>query len=685
MSTERIGRYEIKMEQGRGGMATVYQAYDPRFGRDVAIKVLPPQFTHDPMFRERFDREAHTIAALEHAAIVPVYDFGEDNGQPYLVMRYMTGGSLASRLKDGPVPIYQAAAVIQRVSAALDEAHKRGIIHRDIKPGNVLFDQYDDAFLSDFGIARLTEATAALTGSAIIGTPAYMSPEQARGDASVDGRADVYSLGVILFEMLSGQAPYDADTPMGIAIKHILDPIPQIRSINPDLPPALEGLITRTMAKDPNHRYQTASEMAAALAAVAAGEAIPAFAGEAQEPATIPLEQPQIVIPERPGWNGTQVSNPTPPFIEAELPANEKPAVAARLDEAARAQQPFASPVSSPLVDVRLIRAEERRATAEERRAAAEERKAQALETHGGSKKGPGFFFFGCLAVVVLVAIFGIGGVLGAIRGFSGAIQGVNSDAPDFQTVEFNAPLDKIESLEVVLELGATSADVYALDEDSEFAAEGEYDSTIVLPVVYDARDPSGVGVLTIEEPPEHGVPGGSVDIGLTRTVPIDLTVKVGAGENTLDLTGLNVTSLVVETDAGSVDLILPSYGILDVVIEAGLGALTIEPPEDAAELFLTSLDIRAAGGSIHLTLPDHGSFKVDIEAGIAEVEVEVPDALAAHLEAEGGLGNVEVEHDTLIQDSDDQAVWETEDYADAADKVEIVVDASLGHVSIKD
>ena len=207
MEPQKFGRYEIKAEIGRGGMATVYHAYDPRFEREVALKVLPREMLHDPQFRTRFEREAKTIAMLEHPAIVPVYDFGEEDGQPYFVMRYMTGGSLSDRMKHGPMTIQEVAHLFERLAPALDEAHAKGIIHRDLKPGNILFDQYGEPYISDFGIAKIAATQTNVTGSAIVGTPAYMSPEQAQGEG-IDGRSDIYGLGVILFEMLTGQQPY---------------------------------------------------------------------------------------------------------------------------------------------------------------------------------------------------------------------------------------------------------------------------------------------------------------------------------------------------------------------------------------------------------------------------------------------------------------------------------------------
>ena len=184
--SRKFGRYEIRSSLGHGGMATVYLAYDPRFGREIALKVLPREFMHEPQLIERFNREARTIARLEHNAIVPVYDFGDHDGQLYLVMRFMSGGSLKERLDDGPMALTDVAPVLARLADALDYSHKNGVIHRDIKPGNILFDDQDNAFLSDFGIAKLTESSTDLTGSSIVGTSAYMSPEQVKGGQKLD-------------------------------------------------------------------------------------------------------------------------------------------------------------------------------------------------------------------------------------------------------------------------------------------------------------------------------------------------------------------------------------------------------------------------------------------------------------------------------------------------------------------
>lgn len=298
MSLEKIGRYEIKEQLGRGGMATVYRATDPRFKRDVAIKVLPRELTLDPQFRARFDREAQTIASLEHPAIVPVHDYGEQDGQPYLVMRLMTGGSLADLLMKGPLPTKEISRILERIGSALDFAHETGIIHRDLKPGNILFDQYKDAYLADFGIARLSDSSATLTGSGLVGTPAYMSPEQIEGSA-LDGRTDIYALGIIVFEMLTGRKPYQADTPAMLLVKQMTEPMPRVRDIDPDLPPGCEEVITRATAKKAVERYAKASHLADTLSSALREELKTAVSSQ---PRTEPKAPPAVRQRKVPVW-----------------------------------------------------------------------------------------------------------------------------------------------------------------------------------------------------------------------------------------------------------------------------------------------------------------------------------------------------------------------------------------------
>lgn len=253
-------------------MAIIYLAHDPSMKRLVAIKLLPRQLTFDPTFRARFQREVEVIAALEHPAIVPVYDFGEQDEQPYFVMRYMPGGSLIDRLRYGNISLADSARIVRQIAPALDEAHRKGVIHRDIKPGNILFDGNENAYLSDFGIVKISGDAGTFTGNNILGTPSYMSPELARGDADVDGTSDIYALGILIFRMWAGVLPYTANTPLGIAMKHITEPIPRVLDYKPELPPDCHTLIAISMAKDRKDRFKTATELSLALDRIAEHE-----------------------------------------------------------------------------------------------------------------------------------------------------------------------------------------------------------------------------------------------------------------------------------------------------------------------------------------------------------------------------------------------------------------------------
>ena len=274
---EKVGRYTIEDEVGQGGMAKVYVAYDPNVKRQVALKLMSAHLTEDDEFRARFRREAEAVAALEHVGIVPIYDFGEDQDQLFIVMRLMGGGTLKERIIKGSLDLEEVAKIFRRIALALDKAHESGIVHRDLKPGNILFDQDGEGYIADFGVAHLAKSGEELTGTgALIGTPSYMSPEQVRGaNDEVDGRSDIYSLGVILFEMLSGKTPYNSDTPMGTALMHLLEPVPRLLESNPNLPSGVEDIINKAMAKEKEDRYDKAKDLADALDEIVAGSYMP--------------------------------------------------------------------------------------------------------------------------------------------------------------------------------------------------------------------------------------------------------------------------------------------------------------------------------------------------------------------------------------------------------------------------
>jgi serine/threonine protein kinase len=265
-SGQTLGPYRIINQIGKGGMATVYKAYQPSVDRYVAIKVLPSQLAESKEFATRFHQEARIIAKLEHPHILPVFDYGESDGVAYFVMRFLEAGTLKEKMEAGrPLPLDEIDRIFNQLADALSYAHSHGIVHRDLKPANALIDSYGNIFLTDFGIAKLLEsASPRLTQTdAIMGTPAYISPEQAQGQP-VDQRSDIYSLGIILYEMVTGRVPFMADTPLAIIFKHVSDPLPLPSSIKPDIPASIEQVILKALAKDPKDRFSTAAEFAAA-------------------------------------------------------------------------------------------------------------------------------------------------------------------------------------------------------------------------------------------------------------------------------------------------------------------------------------------------------------------------------------------------------------------------------------
>ena len=263
---QTLGPYRIIIQIGKGGMANVYKAYQPSVDRYVAIKVLPSQLAESKEFATRFQQEARIIAKLEHPHILPVFDYGESDGIAYFVMRYLEAGTLKEKMEAGrPLPLNEIDRIFNQLADALSYAHSHGIVHRDLKPANALIDSYGNIFLTDFGIAKLLEsASPRLTQTdAIMGTPAYISPEQAQAQP-VDQRSDIYSLGIILYEMVTGRVPFVADTPLAIIFKHVSEPLPLPSSIKPDIPASIEQVILKALAKDPRDRFSTAAEFAAA-------------------------------------------------------------------------------------------------------------------------------------------------------------------------------------------------------------------------------------------------------------------------------------------------------------------------------------------------------------------------------------------------------------------------------------
>ena len=342
------GKYRIVERLGRGGMAEVYKALQTSLERYVAIKLMHPFLADEQGFAERFEREAKSVATLHHPNIVQVYDFAAESDAPYMVMEFIEGATLKTRLESlahhgQPLPLKAALKIVREVGHALAYAHKRNMIHRDVKPANVMVDASGRVILTDFGIAKILTGPSYTASGATIGTPAYMAPEQGLGQPG-DHRSDLYSLGVMLYQLTTGELPFDADTPMAVMLKHINEELPPPRSVNPNLPESVERVILKSLAKKPADRYQSVDEMLADLEKVgaaarsAASSPAPApgapteFAAApvaAAPPPTVvsplPAEpapptvvaSPPAAAPPPPPRRGGSVTRPTPPTAEA--------------------------------------------------------------------------------------------------------------------------------------------------------------------------------------------------------------------------------------------------------------------------------------------------------------------------------------------------------------------------------
>jgi serine/threonine protein kinase len=268
---QSLGKYKVVELIGHGGMASVYKGYQADIDRFVAIKVLPPHPGRDRAFNERFRMEALTIARLQHPHILPLYDYGDQDDILYLVMALVQGGALSDRIRKGKMPLAEVDRTLSQIAPALDYAHRHGVVHRDIKPDNILIDGEGYALLADFGIAKMVEGDANLTATgSLVGTPAYMSPEQAQG-LSVEARSDIYSLGVVVYEMVTGRQPYMADTPMQIVMKHVSAPSPTLEEALGEAPLVLEEIMRRVLAKQPENRYPSAAMFAHDFSRAASG------------------------------------------------------------------------------------------------------------------------------------------------------------------------------------------------------------------------------------------------------------------------------------------------------------------------------------------------------------------------------------------------------------------------------
>ena len=347
----QIAGYQIEEQIGRGGMAVVYRAFDPRLGRSVALKILAPELARDAAFRERFGREMRAAAAVDHPHIVPVFDAGEANGVLFIAMRYVAGQDLRTLLdRERMLPPARVAHIVGQVASALDEAHARGLVHRDVKPGNMLIGtvagsgQPDHVYLSDFGLSKQSRSSTHLTATGqFLGTLDYMAPEQVEG-RPIDGRADLYALACSAFEMLAGTPPFKRDEGVAVLWAQLSAPIPSLQAIRPELPPAVDQVMDTALAKSPGDRYQTCTAFAAALRAgcgLGARDAGPGHLPAAALPAWQATEQAHVH--DQPTAVPTAPTEPQP-AAPASFPTAPQPAAPASYPTGPAAPQPGPHP-----------------------------------------------------------------------------------------------------------------------------------------------------------------------------------------------------------------------------------------------------------------------------------------------------------------------------------------------------
>ncbi len=663
MRYEQIGKYKVKQQIGRGGMATVYLGEDPTFGRQVAIKVLPEQFVKDDEFQKRFNQEAQVIAALEHAAIVPVYDFGQVGEQPYLVMRYMPGGSLASRIKEkGYIEPEEAARILDRLGAALDYAHSQKVIHRDLKPENILFGQGNDVFLSDFGIAKLMESTTNLTGEGALGTPRYMSPEQAFGK-KLDHRTDLYSLGVILYEMLTGRPLFEADTPIGLAMAHIMENPPNILEVEPDVPPSVKPILDAALAKSPDDRFQTGKALSKAFT-----EAIRPQASDGLE-----LKDAVIATEKQPSFNDPSTTKISAYEDDDTKTFNDTEKQDKKTDDDLPTQvSPISDNQSAGTVQSRGV---------------------TTSATEPKSVAGKMLGIVAQSVVIALATIIVAGLVLYQLQ------TGIISVLPGGPQNEANFRYDvgEVETLTVQINVGATTVTVSAGESNSN-TIEGvnSIESELKdLNVDYFSNDIGGQ--LSISQDVEDfyiigEYPLATLETALPPTKVIDLSVVPGFGDVSLNLAELNIRNLEITNDSYVADVVIstPQQGNTVINLNSQIGPIRFIAPSEPIALNIQEFYAEAGAGALDITLPVANDYTIDVTSmSSSSVTLSLPSKLEARVllgeTAADSLSESSVNIGSDRLRNQGQGVWETEDYVDAREKVEIVILGGQGSIDIVD
>jgi len=310
-----LGQYQIIQVAGKGGMAVVYKAFQPSLNRYVALKVLPDYLAQDEQFVMRFEQEARAAAALRHPNIMVIYDVGQEGNTHYIAAEYLEGTTLSQAIaaQRGLLPVPRIVNIVNQLASALDFAHTRGLVHRDIKPSNAFIGADEHMTLMDFGIAKALQGGAQMTRTGtMVGTPEYMSPEQAEG-RSIDPRSDIYSLGVMLYQLLTGRVPFQAETPTAVLLAHVMQMPQPPTQLNPNIPPAVEAVVMRSLAKRPQDRFSTAGELAQALAQSASGAPASAYLPPTVVPGRPTPTPPPVFTPPPASQPGYAPRTPTPP------------------------------------------------------------------------------------------------------------------------------------------------------------------------------------------------------------------------------------------------------------------------------------------------------------------------------------------------------------------------------------